>query len=250
MKQRTTEWIEKVNIEYHESQFKEPYRSTVAFCDWVEKLGYIQRDSQLKIIDLCSGQGANIYYMGKRYPKSTFIGVDINSDIVMRGNKFFQDNRIDNCQLEIGDIYQLDKKYVSEFDGIVSFQTLSWLPEYEEPVKAMSNLQAKWISLSSLFYDGRVSCTIEVRQYSETLEPQLDCFYNVYSLPVIEKFLSENGYSEFQFTPFEIDIDLVKPNNKEMGTYTEKLDNGHRLQISGPLLMPWYFIAARKENCV
>jgi Lysylphosphatidylglycerol synthase TM region len=30
MKQRTTEWIEKVDLQYHERQFKEPYRSTVA----------------------------------------------------------------------------------------------------------------------------------------------------------------------------------------------------------------------------
>ena len=92
MKQRTSEWIEKINTEYHERQLKEPYRSTVAFCDWLEEIGYIHKDSELRIIDLCSGQGANIYYMGMRYPDSTFIGVDINSDIVMRGNKFFQDN--------------------------------------------------------------------------------------------------------------------------------------------------------------
>ncbi|MBL7205514.1 MAG: methyltransferase domain-containing protein [Desulfobacteraceae bacterium] len=241
------EWIEKVNTEYHERQFKEPYRSTVAFCDWLEEIGYIQKDSQLRIIDLCSGQGANIYYMGKRYPKSTFIGVDINSDIVMRGNKFFQDNKIHNCHLEVGDIYKLDEKYVSEFEGIVSFQTLSWLPEFKKPIESMSKLQAKWISLSSLFYDGQVSCTIEVRQYDESLERNRDSFYNVYSLPVIEKCLSENGYEEFQFTPFEIDIDLPKPNEKVMSTYTEKLENGHRLQISGPLLMPWYFIGARKQ---
>lgn len=246
MKQRATEWIEKVNTEYHERQFKEPYRSTVAFCDWLEEIGYIQKDSQLRIIDLCSGQGANIYYLGKRYPKSTFTGVDINSDLVISGNKFFKDSKIWNCHLEIGDIYKLDRKYVSEFDGILSFQTLSWLPEFKEPIEAMVDLQARWIALTSLFYDGQVSCTIEVREYDTTLNPRRDSFYNVYSLPVIEKCLSEKGYRNLQFTPFEIDIDLPKPSKKVMSTYTEKLENEHRLQISGPLLMPWYFIAARK----
>ena len=246
MRQRTTEWLEKVNTEYHERQFKEPYRSTVAFCDWLEEIGYIQKDGELRIMDLCAGQGANIYYMAKRYPKSTFVGVDINPDIVMNGNKFFQSNRIGNCYLEVGDIYKLDRKYVSEFYGIVSFQTLSWLPEFKEPIGAMVNLQARWIALTSLFYDGQISCTIEVREYDTTLDPHRDSFYNVYSLPVIGKFLSEKGYRNLQFAPFEIDIDLPKPNKKVMSTYTEKLENGHRLQISGPLLMPWYFIAARK----
>ena len=31
-----------------------------------------------------------------------------------------------------------------------------------------------------------------------------------------------------------------------MQTYTETLQNGKRLQISGPLLMNWYFIYAEK----
>jgi ubiquinone/menaquinone biosynthesis C-methylase UbiE len=243
MKQRTTEWIEKVDLLYHELEFEEPYRSTVAFCDWLEEIGYIRKDSQLRIIDLGSGQGGNIFYMGKRYPQSKFIGVDINPDLVMSGNKFFQDHGIENCRLESGDIYKL-AKYVSEFDGIVTFQTLSWLPEFKEPITAMSKLQAKWIALTSLFYDGPISCTIEVQDYDATLQVCKESFYNVYSLPVIQKFLSERGYSNFQSTPFEIDIDLPKPIHKGRGTYTEKLQNGHRLSISGPLLMPWYFITA------
>ncbi len=247
MKQRTTEWIEKVDLQYHERQFKEPYRSTVAFCDWLEEIGYISKDSQLTILDLACGQGANTYYMGKRYPRSEFIGVDINSDIVMSGNKVLQDGGITNCHLESGDIYKLGGEYVSAFDGIVSFQTLSWLPEFRKPITAMSKLHAKWIALSSLFYDGPLSCTIEVQVYDESLQPSRKSFYNVYSLPVIRDFLSEVAYSGFQSTPFEIDIELPKPHTKGMGTYTETLNNGHRLQVSGPLLMPWYFIAAKRQ---
>ncbi len=246
MEQRATEWLEKVNTEYHERQFKEPYRSTVAFCDWLESIGYIKKDSQLEIIDFCSGQGANIYYMGRRYPKCAFVGVDINPDIVKKGNSFFQTNDIRNCRLEVGDIYNLDGKYLSRFDGIVSYQTLSWLPEFKKPIEAMIKLGAKWVALTSLFYDGQVSCTIEVRECDTNLEPFRDAFYNVYSLPIIRKYFSEKGYSDFQFSSFEIDIDLPKPDKKVMSTYTEKMENGHRLQISGPLLMPWYFIATKR----
>jgi SAM-dependent methyltransferase len=247
MKQRTTEWIEKNNLQYHERQFKEPYRSTVAFCDWLEKLNYISKDSQLTILDLGCGLGANIFYMGKRYPKSKFIGVDINPDIVMSGNLIFQNTRITNCHLESGDIYKLSNEYISQFDGIVSFQTLSWLPDFREPITEMSKVQAKWIALTSLFYDGPLSCTIEVQDYDESLELCKEYFYNVYSLSVIRKFMSEVGYSDFQSIPFEIDIDLPKPTTNGLGTYTEKLANGHRLQISGPLLLPWYYIAAKRQ---
>jgi len=93
MKQRTTEWVGKwtgkVDTDYHKKQFKEPYRSTVHFCDWLEKIGYINSKSKLLIMDLCSGQGANIYYMSKRYPLCKFVGIDLNHELVSNGNDFF-----------------------------------------------------------------------------------------------------------------------------------------------------------------
>ena len=46
-----------------------------------------------------------------------------------------------------------------------------------------------------------------------------------------------------QLNQIEIDIDIKKPKDKNlMGTYTVKTVENKRLQISGPLLMNWYFI--------
>lgn len=250
MQQRTSEWLHGVNLQYHDRQFQEPYRSTVAFCDWLEGLGFLQKNSRLNILDLACGQGANIYYMGKRFPHSTFTGVDLNQDIVLRGNQFLHQGGVTNGCLEQGDLYRLDHKYVSAFDGIVSFQTLSWLPDFRQPLKAMSGLHAKWMALTSLFYDGPLSCTVQVQDYDAALRPCMESYYNVYSLPVVRKYLAELGYSEIRSAPFEIDIDLPKPVHQGKGTYTEKLQDGHRLQISGPLLMPWHFIAAEKSRTV
>ncbi|HYN80889.1 MAG TPA: class I SAM-dependent methyltransferase [Gemmatimonadaceae bacterium] len=248
MEQRTAEWLDKdkVNTEYHERQFLEPYRSTIAFCDWLETELLMSPESELRVVDLCSGTGANIYHLSKRYPKSTFVGVDINPDNVERGNAFFQSRGIGECRLEVGDIYNLDPKYVSEFDGVVSFQSLMALPKGEGPLRAMAKLAPQWIALTSLFYDGPVSCTIDITEYDAGLEPNRSGFYNVYSLPVTRKHMQANGYGDFRFTPFEIDVDLPKYREGLMSTFTEKLEDGRRLQISGPLLMPWYFIAATR----
>jgi len=249
MKQRTTEWLDKnkVDTDYNEKQFKEPYRSTVAFCNWIETIGLINNESKIKVLDLCSGAGANIYYMSQRYPKSFFVGVDINADLVEQGNAFFRSNGISNCSLETGDIFNLDLKYLG-FNGLVSFQTLSWLPEFTSPIQSMTKLAPEWIALTSLFYDGQISCTIEVTEYDDLFEPHRSMFYNIYSLPVVKKCLQCNGYPILKSTSFEIDIDLPKLSKSKMATYTEKLEDGHRLQISGPLLMPWYFISARKSK--
>src|SRR5688500_16678700 len=171
-------------LEYHERQFREPYRSTVAFCNWLETSGFLVRESKIRILDLGSGAGANVHYMSQRYPESSFVGVDINPELVEHGNSFFESSGIRNCRLEVGDLYNLDPEHLSGFDGVVSLQTLSWLPNFSAPIEAIAKLQPKWIALTSLFYDGPVSCTIEVSQYDEELQRNWSGFYNVYSIPI------------------------------------------------------------------
>ncbi len=246
MHQKKAEWLAGVDTEYHERQFKEPYRSTVAFCDWLESIGYMERESHYRIMDLCCGEGANIWYMARRWPRCDFVGIDINTSLVNKGNTFLQTAGVKRSLLEVGDIYRLDNKYLSAFDGIVSYQTLSWLPDWQQPMEVMARLDVKWIALSSLFYDGQVECNIEVKTYDSNLSLVKESFYNVYALPIVKEFLREKGYTDFFSTPFEIDIDLPDLGKRVMGSYTAKLENGHRLQISGPLLMPWYFIAAKR----
>src|SRR5262249_47560280 len=101
---------------------------------------------------------------------------------------------------------------------------------------------------SSLFYDGPISCSIEVQDYTQPLrtQPYKQAFYNIYSIPLVKEALVELGYSQFGFQKFELDVDLNQPENRGMGTYTERLASGARLQISGPLLMSWYFIFSKR----
>ena len=64
---------------------------------------------------------------------------------------------------------------------------------------------------------------------------------------MLKDFLAERGYTVFRAEPFEIDIDIPKPEHLDMGTYTVKTEDGKRLQISGALLMPWYSVYAAKS---
>ncbi len=242
--QRVTEWLDTPKIDYHERQLENVYRSTVHFFDWLESLGHIHAESRQVIMDLGCGAGANIAYMGKRYPHCRFVGVDLNTELVKRGNEVLKERKIENASIVHGDWYNLKKKYHGMFDGVVSFQTLGWLPEFREPLGAVCNLNPKWQAHSSLFYDGYVGETTETQTYDEDGNEKRKLFYNVYPIPVVAKFLAGNGYVNFRVTPFEIDIDI--PNTGEFRTYTEKTQDGRRIQISGPVFMPWHFIAAER----
>jgi len=200
------------------------------------------------VVDVGCGMGANIHYWAQRYPESTFIGVDINQGLIDGGNTLLREAGLSNARLVQGDWFDLDLGLDQPADVVVSLQTLSWLPSYEEALKALADLGSPWLGISSLFHPGPVSCTIDVQEYEEGLAEGRRSFYNVYSLPLVEQALSGFGFNRVESSAFEIDVDLPRPEHGGLGTYTEKTERGARLQFSGPLHMPWHFIAAERPS--
>ena len=139
-------------------------------------------------------------------------------------------------------MFSIAPKYSGAFDGIVSLQSLSWLSDYKVPLENLCNLNPQWIALTSLFYEGKITYWIRLDDEEEDRE----CYYNVYSLPKVRELFAEHGYNHFDYDVFEIDIDIPRTNTYCMKTYTKKVDGGKRLQFSGALSLPWYFVLASK----
>mgnify|MGYP001099196756 CR=1 FL=1 len=192
--------------------------------------------------------GGNEFYYAQKYKDSYWVGMDIEDSLF----NIFRENarEIDNVKLVKGDWFHLDRGLTGEFDGIISLQAISWLSEWERPLQEICCLQPKWIALSSLFYEGDIEYIIRSYNYERVDEKNnkqcTEAFYNIYSIPKIKEYLYNRGYKIFHYEPFEIDIDIPKQNSFDWGTYTVKLENGKRLQISAAMLMPWYFIFASK----
>jgi SAM-dependent methyltransferase len=237
-------------LAYHRRQFDTPYRSTVAFCDWLAAEGKLDSDAASSVLDVGCGMGANTHYMSRRFPNSNFRGIDVSPTLVKRGREELkQRGAAANCHIEKRDLYALPKKYRGALDGVISFQLLSWLPSFERPVKAMASLARHWIAASSLFNEGDVDATIRVRDYTLPApgRDHTESYYNVYALLRVQRHFAALGFDKFRHCRFDIDLDLAKPLDGGKGTYTERLADGRRLQISGPVLMSWYFIVATRS---
>ncbi len=232
--------------QYHLSQIEHPYRSTEIFINWLEKHKLFQRS---KILDMACGAGANTLYMANRFKDSQFVGLDVNEELIICGNNQIEKNSFyGNCRLYKGDWFNPDNKWIGVFDGIISFQTLFMFPEYKEALKMLTKLQPKWIGLSSLFYEGKIEYTNKFRNYYRPSECKeyTDTYYNIHSIPLFKEYMNTLGYSRFEYIPFDIDIDLPKIDSLDIGTYTIKTEDGKRIQVSGGLMMPWYFVIAYK----
>jgi SAM-dependent methyltransferase len=248
--QRVSDWLKMPpeRLDYFRKQFDHPYRSTVQFSDWLEKRGCLDTSKEASVLDLGSGMGASMGYMARRFPRTSFTGFELNNDFCVEGNRMLAEFDIPNAHILQGDLYDMPPTFHGTFNGVVSLQTLSWLPDFREPIKRMIGLNPQWIAVTSLFYDGPVNTRIEVQDYSTPTEgsPYHEGFYNIYSLPLVRSLFAEHGFKEFHSMPFWIDTDVEKTASGGMGTYTVRLKDDRRLQISGPLLMSWYFLIAKR----
>lgn len=201
------------------------------------------KDKKLRILDAGCGLGHSLYFLNQLSPDSDFLGVDQTPVYIEEAKKLFGEFK--NFSFEAGNVEDLPKKYPKAFDVTMSRAVISWMPYYEDFVKALMDTTKKHIFISSLFYDGDIDFITKVKSFKGASGKEnlgIERYCNVYSLPHFKSFVMGLGAKNMQVDDFEINIDLPKPPVDRMGTYTETLENGKRLQISGAILMNWKWI--------
>ncbi|MCP4153065.1 MAG: class I SAM-dependent methyltransferase [bacterium] len=240
---KNTEWLEAdaKELDYHIRQYEKPKEYTRTIINYFRQWGL--NKSGARVLDLGCGAGANCYHLAKAYPRMEFTGVDINPANIELAGK----HKTSNTGYTCGDIMELEIR-PGDYEGILSIQTLSWMPNYEDTLERALKGAPQWILITSLFYDGPVETEIVVKDYSRQMgdKDHRRSYYNIYSLDRVKQYLKKYGYEMTRAEPFIFPFDLPEPPDKGMGTYTITLSNNQRLQKSGPLLMPWYTLLIEK----
>lgn len=234
--------------DYHKRQYSEPYRSTVHFFDFLDSHNLLNFGGQKAIVDFGCGMGANLHYASRRYPDERFIGMDLNSGLVETGNGLLAELGSRNAHLEVADLFRDADRYHGDAGVVISMQVLLAMPDPTATLSAMAQSGPRTIALSSLFTESLVEVKCSFRDHSRPLgmNSYFPGEYNIYPLDLTRRTLADLGYTEFKQASFEIDIDLPEPDHGGIGTYTVPTSSGRRLQFSGPMHMPWYFIAASR----
>lgn len=231
---------------YHSRQWETCYESTKAFLDFLAAQGVVGGGRSSTVVDLCCGSGANLYWMKQRHPDVGLIGVDVIPDLIDFGRDKLAAADMAGIELKVGDVYDLDPVGLPSPDGIIALQTISWLPDEVGFVRSAAALEADWIALTGLMIEGSRSYRCLVSN-----EEQPDAgvnYYNTFSIDYLEGLFADAGYGDMVVEPFEIGIDLAKPEDPTSGTYTERTADGRRLQISGAILMTWGFLMVRRQK--
>ena len=253
--QQSSAWnSENSNMEYFKRQLNNPYQSTVAFFDFLEKEELMPPGTS--VVDACCGSGANIFYAANRFALKHAIGFDYQEEFLSIAEDYklkAKSERLNAVSFRQEDIYNLGRFSEEvrdrsvEIDGILFLQTMSWLTNWRESLIQLCNLDSKWIAISSLFYEGFIEAEITIKTYPGSSEKHTSFPYNVYSIPLVENCLRSNGFKDFIWRQFNLATPISRPDDiNKMGTYSIETKDGTLLQKSGPILMPWYFLIAKR----
>jgi SAM-dependent methyltransferase len=202
----------------------------------------------LNTLDLACGNGENLFFLKKKYNNKKYcLGLDFNKKLIKLCSKY---NHFKNLEFKYGNILKLNKNLIDKFKLITSFQTLSWLNNYEKASLEMIKLNSDFIFISSLFWEGLIDFNIKLNILKNKNWPKQKLYskyYNIYSLNNFLSFYKKNNYKTILCKRFLIKKTLKNNFNYNMGTYTIK-NKKKNIQISGPLIMNWYFIIFKKIN--
>lgn len=223
------------------SEFKKPLKKKYEMDKFLEKIitPYI-KSNDFEILDSCCGIGQISHYLSQINNNLRITGIDQTPFLINEAKKLWNNK---NIKFEVSDVYDFVKKNRKKFDITINWKTLSWIPYYDQMIESLIQLTGKHIFLSSLFYEGDIDFEIKVREYkTEIGKDKFNYYFNVYSLPKFKDFVFSCGAKDIEVFDFAINIDMAKPPINQIGTYTERLEDGRRLQISGNIIQSWKII--------
>jgi ubiquinone/menaquinone biosynthesis C-methylase UbiE len=196
------------------------------------------------IADIACGGGGSTYHLGQLYPKARYSLVDVNEDAVAMAREATQGL---DARCLVGDIYQLDLP-ADSFDLVICWQTLSWIDDPKAALRELVRIcrPGARVYASSLFnvhHDVDVYSKVEDRTRPSSAQG-LRYTYNTYSMASIRDWIGD-AVSQLAIHEFEIPLDLPA-SGRGLGTFTARLDDGRRLQLSGGMLLNWGILELRK----
>lgn len=197
-----------------------------------------------RIADIACGAGAASYHLGEMLPEAHFHLVDSNPEAVAIARRVMAGRA---AQIGEGDIYRLDLESAA-FDLVVCWQTLSWLDRAEAAVGELVRItKPGGTVLASSLFNLEADVDVHARVTDRTRASSVGGStygYNTFSRATVADWLRGQA-CEFEIHRFDMPIDLAR-SGRGLGTFTECLADGRRLQISAGMLMNWGILKINK----
>src|SRR5262245_45734498 len=113
--------------EWHASDYNRQSSLQQALAE--EQLGRLTLNGDERILDVGCGDGKITAQIAARVPRGSVLGVDPSRDMIAFASSHFGPPAHANVRFEVADARRLP--YRNEFDLVVSFNALHWVPEQD-----------------------------------------------------------------------------------------------------------------------
>ncbi|HTH53267.1 MAG TPA: class I SAM-dependent methyltransferase [Edaphobacter sp.] len=94
-----------------------------------------------RVLDLGCGNGRITAGIAERLKQGSIVGVDASAEMIAFASEHFPEATFPNLRFQMGDIRRLT--FREEFDGVVSFNALHWIPEQSEALRTICSAMKK-----------------------------------------------------------------------------------------------------------
>jgi trans-aconitate methyltransferase len=126
-----------------------------------EQLGLLTLQGSERILDVGCGDGKITAELAARVPRGSVLGVDPSRDMIAFASSHFGPPAHANLRFEVADVRRLP--YRHEFDLVVSFNALHWVPEQAAALGSIHEaVKPAGLVLLRLVPEGRRTCLEDV----------------------------------------------------------------------------------------
>ena len=100
-----------------------------------EALSLLTLQGDEHVLDLGCGNGRVTAAIASLVPQGTVVGIDASTDMISSANQSYSPATHPNLRFEVSDIRTIP--FVEQFDLIVSFNALHWIPQQQEALAAI-----------------------------------------------------------------------------------------------------------------
>jgi trans-aconitate methyltransferase len=229
--------------DYHMKQYETMFECTRGLLEFMDEC--VGEMGERRIADVACGAGANIVHMLRRWPQSRVSGYTLEEHEVEFARAHLPVDLADRCDGYVPmDFFQIQEKVAADTVDIATImQTIFFWPpdEAEAILQSLMHMSSDWVFISGLFDRHNMDVTMKIRDHAKNCDVQ----YCIFDIPKWEERCKRLGAVEVVMKHFEIGIDLEAPMEGGTGSWTQKTDDGRRLQFSGAVPLPWYFCGIR-----
>ncbi len=103
-----------------------------------EVLALLDLQGSERVLDVGCGNGKVTEEIASRLPEATVVGVDSSADMIASARRQFGPETRPNLRFEVADARRLP--FDHEFDLVVSFNALHWVPEQEQAMRSIRSV--------------------------------------------------------------------------------------------------------------